>query len=323
MSTYGKIKIAPDSRAELLRIANLVGVAAEDIEFIGTLSSEALYDFRQLLIELYFEENPALKRFAKAANVLPSALIAKATVEAIGPILAARIVGEVETKAALGVLKRVPIEFACDVAIQTDPRRIEAMFTASPTEISNAIADELIRRKEYVAIGQLITFVIDEVMDHALANASDIDVLYSSFLVESKERLNHGVAMLSDDRIASIVQTAGNEKMWMEALDLVSHLEFEEFGRIVTQVMSLPAEILDELVEFIDTEDLWYVGVPAICLNDDPAPGAAALLRAKPAVRKRFAAAAADPDYADDLRELLEKVDEPELVKLLSPLIAA
>lgn len=314
---------SPDSRAEVLRIANLMGVKPEDIDFIGRLSPESLYEFRQQLIAIYFEENPALKRFAKIANVLPSAVIAKLTVDAIGPILAARVVGEVDTKAAVGVLKRVPVDFICDTAVQADPRRVKPLFSESPRQIAKDTADELIRRKEYVAIGQLIGFVEDEVMEHALGTASDIDVLMSSFVVEDKERLGDGVAMLSDKRIASIVKTAAKKKMWLEALDLMSHLGVDEFRRVATQSMSLDEKTLDELLAFVEAEDLWYIGVPAICLADNPSNGVDALLRAKPAVRKGFVATAAGGDYGDEVAELLGKTDNAALARLLSPAIAA
>lgn len=315
--------MSPESRAELLRIANLMGVGEADIAFLGRLSAESLFDFRQSLIDIYFEENPALKRFAKIANVLPSAVIAKLTVDAIGPTLAARVVGEVDTRAAVGVLKRVPIDFVVDTAVQADPRRVIPLFSESPRQVAKDAADELIRRKEYVAIGQLIAYVEDDVMEHALGTASDLDVLYSSFLIEDKDRLGDGVAMLSDERIASIIQTAAKKKMWLEALDLMSHLETGEFRRVVTQAMVLGDSVLDELFEFVSAEDLWYIAVPAVCLADDPSRGVAALLRAKPTVRKGFVKAAAGGDYASELEELLEKCDDPALAKLLAPAMAA
>lgn len=317
------MNIAPDSRAELLRIANLMGVGADDLEFLGRLSPESLHAFRQQLIAIYFEENPSLRRLAKIANILPSSVIAKITEEAIGPILAARVVGEVDTRAAVGILKRVPIDFICDTAIQTDPRRVKPLFSEAPRQIAMDVADELIRRKEYVAIGQLIAFVEDDVMDHALSNASDIDILMSSLLVEDKERLGDGVAMLSDARVRSLIKTAAKKEMWLEALDLMSHLNLDEFRRVSTQAMSLDAATLDALLAFVNVNDLWYVALPAICLADNPSRGAAALMHAKPAVRKGFVAAASSADYADDISELLEKVDDPALKKLLSPALAA
>ncbi|MBJ7331799.1 MAG: hypothetical protein JHC95_18030 [Solirubrobacteraceae bacterium] len=315
--------IAPDSRAELLRIANLMGVGPEDIEFLGELSAESLFEFRQQLIAIYFEENPSLRRLAKIANMLPSSVIAKITQEAIGPILAARVVGEVDTRAAVGILKRVPIDFICDTAVQADPRRVIPLFSESPTQIAKDVADELIRRKEYVAIGQLIAFVEDDVMEHALNNASDIDILNSSFLVEDKERLGDGVAMLTDERVRSLIKTAAKQQMWLEALDLMSHLDLDEFRRVSTQAMALDDATLDALLAFVNEHGLWYVALPAICLADNPSKGAAALLRAKPAVKKGCASAASSTDYADDVSELLEKVDDPALSKLLSPALAA
>lgn len=311
----------PDSRAEVLRIANLMGLDGEDIGFLANLSPEALHEFRMRLIDVYFEENPALARFARLAGMVPSALIAKMTVDAIGPVLAARIVGQVDTKTAIGVLKRVPIDFLCDTAIQADPRRIQPMFKESPYEISCAIADELVRRKEYVAIGQMIAYVEDAVMHHALGNASEIDILYSSFMVEDKDKLGHGVAMLSDERIHAVVQTAAQEGMWLEALDLMSHLETDEFRRIVSQAMQLDQDTLGELLDFAHSNDLWYIAIPAVCLADDPSNAVAAVLAGSAAAKKSLLAELSSGHYEDELTELLEKTDDAKLLKFLKPVL--
>lgn len=313
----------PDSRAEVLRIANLIGVEGEDIGFLARLEPETLHDFRMQLIDVYFEANPALQRFAKLASVIPSAVIAKLTVDAIGPILSARIVGEVDTKAAINVLKRVPVEFLCDTAVQTDPRRIQPLFKESPYEISCAIADELVRRKEYVAIGQLITYVEDAVMHHALGNASEVDILYSSFMVEDKVKLGHGVAMLSDEKLAKIVRKAADEGMWLEELDLLSHLELDEFRRVVNHALALEPEMLREMFDFAASNDLWYIGIPAVCLADDPSNAVATVLSASPAAKKSLLAELGTGEYEDEIAELLDKCDDPKLRKFLKPVLAA
>lgn len=298
-----------DSRAEVARTARLLGVDAEEIGFLEKLDADSLLELRMQLIDVFYEADPGLARFAKLANMLPSAVIAKLTVEAVGPLLASRIVGQVDTSQAISVLKRVPTGFACDVAVETDPRRVEAMFSESPTKIAKAIADELIARKEYVSIGQLIGYVEDEVMRHALDTASDEDILRASFMAEDKDRIGDGVAMLSDERIKSIMTTAGKQKLFGEAINLMSHLEVEEFVRVADQAMTLPPKMLDSLLRLAEDDDHWYVLVPAICMVDEPKPAIEALLRADADVIKGFARAIADDDYTDDRRQLLEKVD--------------
>jgi hypothetical protein len=315
--------VAPESRAEVLRIAGLMGLEEADIAFLGALTPETLLAFRHQLIEVYFGENASLGKLAKVANMMPSALIAKVTVDAIGPILAARVVGEVDTKVAIGVLKRVPINFLVDTAIAADPRRVIPLFAESPTEISKAIADELIVRKEYVAIGQLIAYVENEVMEHALGNASDLDILYSSFLVEEKDRLADGIAMLDDTRILSLVKTASKENCWLEALDLMSHLEADEFRRVVSQAMKLSPKKLSELLEFVEENELWYVAIPALCLADQPKNGVAAVVAAPQNIRDSVIAAFKSSDYSEEFEELLGKIDDPALREMFEDSIAA
>lgn len=311
----------PQSRAEVMRIANLIGIDPEELGFLSQLSVESLKQFRDQLTDNYFEENPALKRFATLANNMPSAIVAKMTADVIPPMIAARVVGEVDSKSAVNVLKRLPIDFVVDTAILADPRRIQPLFSESPTEIAKAVADELVRRKEYAAIGLMIAFVEIEVMEHALQGASDIDVLQSSFLVEEKSRLADGIALLSDDRLASIVETAASEDMWLEALDLISHLETDEFRRVVNQAMSLDPKILDAMLEFCSENDLWYIGIPAVCMADDPTSVVDVILSARPKLRKSLLAELGENDYDELVGELLEKHDTPEVRKFLAPVL--
>lgn len=305
-----------DSRAEVARTARLLGVDEDEIDFLEKLDADSLFELRMQLVDVFYEADPGLERFAKLANMLPSAVIAKLTVEAVGPLLASRIVGQVDTSQAVNVLKRVPVGFACDVTVETDPRRVEAMFTASPTKIAMAIADELIARKEYVSIGQLIGYVEDDVMRHALDVASDEDVLRASFMAEDKDRIGDGVAMLSDERIKSIMTSAGKQGMFGEAIDLMSHLEVDEFVRVAEQAMTLPSKMLDSLLRLAEDEDHWHVIVPAICLVDDPKPAVDALKRADKDVAEGFTNTLADAGYDDDRRQLLENLDSADAAAL-------
>lgn len=304
-----------DSRAEVARMSRLLGVDAAELAFLEKLDSEALLEFRLQLVDVFYDANPGLARFAKLANMLPSAVIAKLTVEAVGPLLASRIVGQVDTAQAVSVLKRVPIDFVCDVTVETDPRRVEALFSESPTKIAKQVADGLIERKEYVAIGQLIGYVEDEVMQHALDNASDEDVLSASFMAEDKDRIGDGVRMLSDKRIKSILSTAGKKQLFSEAIDLMSHLETDEFVRVSDQAMKLTPKMLDDLLRLAQDDDYWYVVVPAICLSADPTPLIDALIRADADVVSGFADAVVG-GYADDLSDLSERVDSATFADL-------
>lgn len=298
-----------DSRAEVARTARLLGVDASELEFLEELDADSLFELRMQLVDVFYEANPGLTRFANLANMLPSAVIAKLTVEAVGPLLASRIVGQVDTGKAISVLERVPIDFVCDVTVETDPRRIEEMFSESPVGIAKDVADGLIARKEYVAIGQLIGYVEDDVMQHALDNATDEDVLRASFMAEDKDRIGDGVRMLSDGRIRSVLATAGKKQLFGEAIDLMSHLDLEEFVRVTDQAMTLPPKMLDALLRLAEDDEHWNVMVPAICLASDPSAAVKALIRADEDVVRGFSTEIADDAYAEDRDALLEKLD--------------
>lgn len=306
-----------EARAEVAKLARLLGVDAAEISYMEKVGADGLAEFRaQLVDSFYGDSDSGLQRFASVGNLLPAKVIAALTREAVGPVLAARIAGLVDPKQAVAIVARLPVKFVTDIAVEIDPRRIEPVLGAMPRATIAAIAGELIKRKEYVTMGQFIGFIDQDTLAGTFAKMTDADLLQIAFVAEDKDRLYLAVELLSEPRLKRTMLLASRDGMWPEALDLLRHMDDAQYFRLLEIASNLDAKTQDELVRVTRDDDLWVIMLPALAQMDDPSGAVDALLRADGATVKAFADAIAAEEAWEDARELFEKLGEEQMTEL-------
>jgi hypothetical protein len=309
------------THAEIVKIAHLLQVDPAELEYLAATDTQTLVDLRLQLVELFYgDEGSNLKRFAKLGNLLPSSVIASLTREAVGPILAARIAGFVDPKQAAGVVSRLPVGFVVDIAVAIDPRRVAPVVSRLDGKLVEQLALELIRRKEYVTMGQFIGFAPDDVLHAAFNFASDEALLQTAFVAEDKDRISVALAPQTDKRIASIIKNAIKGDLWPEALDLFTQLSDEQYLRVINIAAALPDATLDKMVEQTTASDCWPILIPAVSQMDDPNRACEALLRADTSHLKAFANTVIEDAAWEDAEELIGKLSETNLNQLIKRL---
>ncbi|MBJ7355679.1 MAG: hypothetical protein JHC98_12715, partial [Thermoleophilaceae bacterium] len=209
------------THAEIVKIAHLLQVEPIEIEYLAACDPDTLVALRLQLVEIYYgDESSTLKRFAKVGNLLPSSVIASLTKEAVGPVLAARIAGFVDPKQAAAVVAKLPPGFVVDIATAIDPRRVGPVIGRLDDVTVERVSLELIKRHEYVTMGQFVGFATDAILRSSFNFASDEALLRTAFVAEDKDRISAALKPQSDERIASIITTAAKGDLWPEAMDL-------------------------------------------------------------------------------------------------------
>ncbi|MGH2905326.1 MAG: hypothetical protein ACRDKI_00990 [Solirubrobacterales bacterium] len=306
-----------DARAEVVKLARLLDCAPEELAYLEQVGSAGLRQFRAQLVELFYgSEDGGLQRFARVGNLLPSSVIASLTREAVGPVLAARVAGFVEPKQAAAVVERLSTSFVTDITVGLDPRRVEPVIGRMPKETIAAIAKELVKRDEYVRMGELMTFTDEHAVAAVFAQASDSQLLQIAFVAEDKDKLSAAIAQLDDERVGGTMRAAGREQLWPEALDLLLHLDDEQYFRVIDIASQQPPAVLDELVAIAQRDNLWEIVIPSISQATDPSKLVAALLRADASAIKDFADAVAADDAWEDMRELFGKLADGQRAAL-------
>jgi hypothetical protein len=309
------------THAEIVKIAHLLQVPPSEIEYLADCEPETLIEFRLQLVEIYFgDESSTLKRFAKVGNLLPASVIASLTKEAVGPVLSARIAGFIDPKQAAAVVAKLPTSFVVDIATAIDPRRVGPVIGRLDDITVERVSLELIKRHEYVTMGQFVGFATEAILRSSFNFASDEALLRTAFVAEDKERISVALKPQSDERIASIITTAAKGDLWPEAMDLLSQLSDEQYLRVINISGSVPPKTLDMMITATTRHECWPILVPAFAQMDDPNHGVAALIRGDADDVRAFGQTIIDDEAGEDAAELLAKLSDENRTALLARL---
>jgi hypothetical protein len=259
-----------EARGEAIKLARLLGAPPAELEFVEKLPASVLREYREAATERLFAADAALfRRVAAAARILPSALIANVAQRAFGPLLCARAAGSVDTDKALDVLKRLPPEFVADATVEVDPRRVAELIAAVPEDLVVPVARILGEHSEYVTMGRFLAYVPDHAIASAIGALSDEALLRTAFVLEHKDRLDHAIGMLPDQRLPGLITHASDLQLWPEALDLMGHLSAERLGPIADAVAHQDAEVLGDLVAAVSEAGIWDSLLPVVRLMSE------------------------------------------------------
>jgi len=309
------------THAEIVKIAHLLQVEPSEVDYLAACDPETLIEFRLQLVEIFYgDEGSNLKRFAKVGNLLPASVIASLTKEAVGPVLAARIAGFVDPKQAAAVVSKLPTGFVVDIATAIDPRRVGPVIGRLDDITVERISLELIKRHEYVTMGQFVGFATEAILRSSFNFASDEALLRTAFVAEDKERISVALKPQDDERIASIITTAAKGDLWPEAMDLLSQLSDEQYLRVINISGSVPTKTLDKMIPATTRHECWPILVPAFAQMDDPNNGVEALLRGSADDVRAFGQTIIDDEAWEDAAELLAKLSEENRTALLARL---
>jgi hypothetical protein len=228
---------ALEVRAEILKMARLLGHGAEDLAYLETVASEDLRALREQVTEVVFGSQAAvLGRLAAASRLLPTSLVAQLAERTFGPVLSARVAGLLEPDRAVDMASKLPIPFLADIAVELDPRRaVDVIGRIPPTQIA-AVSRELTRRGEYVAMGRFVGYLPDASINAALGAMDPVALLNVSFVLENKEKLGDVVALIEPERFDAMIRLAIDSDLEDEALELMAFLSPDQRAR----VMALP-----------------------------------------------------------------------------------
>jgi hypothetical protein len=300
-------------RAEILKLARLLRRSPEELSYLEEVSAADVRALRDQVTDVLFDaQGPALARLAAASKVLPIRVVATIGERAFGPVLAARIAGLLDPDRAVEMADTMPIEFLADVAIELDPRRASAVIARISPQRIELISRELLRRGEYVTMGRFVGHLGDEAVRAAFGVLDDQALLRVAFVLESKESLDHLMSLLPDARREALVDVAAAEEMWIEALDLLSHLS-EENRRRFADSGSLDRDgVLEGIVTTAIENGLWGELMPLV--PELPAPA-----------QRRVAdeVAKLDPAKRDEIAAYVRAEGTPEQVAMLEQALRA
>jgi len=235
------------SRAEILKLARVLDVTPERLEYLARVDADDLRAFREQVTDRLFDANlTVLQRMALAARLIPAPVLAKIAEKVFGPLLCARIAGLVDVSRGVDVAKRLDPPFLASVAADLDPRRASAIIARIPLETVVAVANELARREDWITLGRFVGHLPDPTVRRSLDVVDDPGLLRIAFVLDDKSRIDHVMSLLPKGRLAGLITAAGaDEQLWAPALDMLAHLGEARREAVRPLLDTLPGDLRD------------------------------------------------------------------------------
>ena len=300
------MSVALEIRAELVKLSRVLGVAPEQLAYLDRAAPEDLRALREQATDALFEgDRDRLHKLALVTRIIPSPIAARIAEWALGPLLSARVTGLLDPSKAVDLAKRLPATFLADIAVELDPRRAREVIERMPAQQVAEIAGELADRGEQVTMGRFVGYLGDEAIVASMERIDEPSLLRIAFVMEGKDRLEHILGLIGEQRLASILNAAERERLWAEALDLLDHMSDQLKGSLAELAAS--QDLLESLAETAYAEGLWDIVLPVIPLMSEASVVKLAQL---PIV-----------EDADALAAILDAAGEHDLWAALLPLV--
>jgi hypothetical protein len=239
------------TRAELTRLARVLGAAEAAVEFLAAREHLELRELESRVSAALFDEHrPAFQRLADASRLLPASLVAKVSELVFGPMLSARVAGLMPPARAVEVATQLRPRFLADVCMQLDPRSAAELLALIPAPIVVGVAKLLLERGEFMTMGRFVDDLPDAAIRAVIRDVSDDAALVRiAGFVERRERLIELVEMIPPERLPRVVATvaAGPPDVQRAGLAMMSQLSERQQGRLGDLAIALGAEPLKAL----------------------------------------------------------------------------
>lgn len=235
--------------AEVLKLARLLDVAPDELAFLAHVDAAALRELREQATEaLFAADRRKLHGVAAASRKLPMQVVAAIGQHVFGGLLCARVAGLLEARHAIDLGRRLPPPFLAEIAVHADPRQIADVIAGMDADRVAAVAWELSRRGEDVAMGRFVGHMPEDALAACVDVLDDSALLRVAFVVEGEGALDRVMALLPDARLAGILSAAVDEDLWAEGLELLRGLSPARHADLLAAAKGLDDRVVDALV---------------------------------------------------------------------------
>lgn len=196
-------------KAEHLKLARLLGCPETTVSGLEGLDVAALRKLRGACTAMLFDgDRGSLQRAVAVARLMPAGINALIAEKAMGPVIGSRVAGMLPPKDAVEIARRVPLDFNVEVTLHLDPRSAAPMLRVMPLELTVAVTKEMAKRREYIVMARFVDALTDEQIRACMDAMDDEAMLQSGFFVESPQRLEEVVELMSDEHLRDVVGQA-------------------------------------------------------------------------------------------------------------------
>lgn len=297
------------SRAEVLKLARLLGASEKDFAFLAEYDALAIRALReQMTAQLYDDGKALLQKVAAATKLTPTSISAVIAEKALGPLLCARVASLVGAEKAIDISKRLSASFLAETCLHLDPRRTADIIRGTPVEQVVAVSKILQAKKEFVTMARFVDALSPEAIKAVInATPDEEPLLRTAVFAENPALHNELVSYLPKSRLKSLIAKATvDAELWSAALSLMSHLNPQWMGELGELTAELDEATLAKIMDYSTAQNLWAVQLPVIAATPVAAQQRmlASAAMNQPEVLATIAAAGKDKAVAGVLKKL-------------------
>jgi hypothetical protein len=305
------------TRAEVAKLSRTLGADPATLAFLERLPAEQVRELRRSVYDRYYTfDRKLFQRVTRAFRRIPS-LIGAWIARLAGPLLTARVAGDLPARHAARMAQRLPPAFVADVCLYLDPRCAHDLIHALPTRAILPIALELLQRRDWITTGRFVDFLPDDAIRTVLEHIENDEMLLRiSFFVESPDRLDHVVHLMPAERLRQAILLAVDESrdLLTEVMSLIIHVSYALKRELGDLAAAQDESVLDRVVEATHAQRLWTDLLPVISVVSPEAQRKVVnlpILRNDPGVLQAILTAAHEGSLWGEVLPLIRHMDEP------------
>lgn len=187
------------SEIEVTRLARLLGVPFERIQYLSELPAADLAIVRQQVSELFYDTvAPGLGKVAAVTKVIPPPMAAKVATRNDNPRWTAYLAMVLDTPRAVAVAKRLPAGYLARVAAHLDLRRSAPIVAGFPRELLVASTRALADREDWTTLGEMIEVLPAEHLPRCVAVLDAGEILCAAAAIADSVAVNRLIDVVSE-----------------------------------------------------------------------------------------------------------------------------
>ncbi|MEV5834778.1 hypothetical protein [Nocardia sp. NPDC052112] len=252
------------TRAQLVLLARTLDVPVERLAHLDRLGADQLHELQQRMARVIFDDHTAtFTRLSKLMPIIPLRISIPLVQRVVPPMMGGRAAGAVgieHPKRAADALRMLDPKYAADCAPYIDPHTVGRLAEVAPPEPVVQVANELMRRKDYVTAGPFLGYATTRLVDAIEAGVPDDEgLILSAAYAYSGPNISAIVRQLLSgplDRIPHILDTvlAGSTALRLAAVSVFARCDedvIEALGDILLDIGS-PEAIAELVTTFIE-----------------------------------------------------------------------
>ncbi|MFX0577997.1 hypothetical protein [Nocardia nepalensis] len=254
----------PVTRAQLVLLARTLHVPAQRLAHLEKLGAEQLHELQQRMARVIFDDHAVtFKRISMLVPIIPLSIALPLVQRIVPPMMGGRAAGAVgieHPKKAAEAVGMLDPKYAADCAPYIDPHTIGKLADVAPPEPIVRIANELMRRKDYITTGPFLAYATTPLIRAIEAGVPDDEgLMLSAAYAYSGPNISAIVRQLLTgplDRVPHILDTviAGSTELRLAAASVFARCDedvVEKLGDILLDIGS-PEAITELATTFIE-----------------------------------------------------------------------